>query len=116
MNKKDLEFFKKILLEKKEAILSNIGKLAEEASNDGPADEGDLSVSEVNQYMSFEMKSRDRKALREIDLALKRIEDGTYGLCESCDIEISQARLKVFPTASLCIECKEDSERNREHI
>ena len=116
MNKKDLDFFKKLLEEKKNSILGNLGKLQEDKNDDGPADEGDLSVSEVNQYMSFEMKSRDRKALRDIDEALRRIKDGSYGICNSCDIEISLARLKVFPTANLCIECKEDLEKNRDTI
>lgn len=116
MKKKDLEFFKKLLSEKKETMLAELSELAEEANNDGPSDEGDLSVSEVNQHLSFEMKSRERKYIKEIDDALKRIEAGTYGLCESCDIDISIPRLKASPIAKLCIECQEDAEKDSRRV
>ncbi|MDP3053721.1 MAG: RNA polymerase-binding protein DksA, partial [Methylobacter sp.] len=57
---------------------------------------------------SLELRTRDRerRLIKKIDEALKEIESGDYGFCESCGIEIGIRRLEARPTATLCIDCK----------
>jgi DnaK suppressor protein len=60
------------------------------------------------------MKNRDRDVLWQIDEALKRIDEGSFGECERCDEPISEARLKANPSTTLCIDCKAELE-SEEH-
>ncbi|MCP4229952.1 MAG: TraR/DksA family transcriptional regulator [bacterium] len=57
------------------------------------------------------MLSRDYKTAASIQDAIKRIDDGTYGVCESCNEDIPVARLRARPHSRLCIECKEKQEK-----
>jgi DnaK suppressor protein len=63
-------------------------------------------VTEVDMAL-MQMKS---ETLSRIDQAIARLENGTYGICQECDREISAARLKALPFAALCRDCQEDSE------
>jgi|SRR5688572_1641932 DnaK suppressor protein len=114
LKKSDLKRFKQILEEKKDALL----KAARESlhqdmtldTNDLP-DEMDLASSEYLQSFTFRLRGRERFFLDKIDQALKRIEDNTFGNCESCEEPISIKRLEARPETTLCIRCKEDQER-----
>jgi len=57
------------------------------------------------------MAKNARESLHIIEAALARIEDGTYGVCESCGQPIGKMRLQAFPRATLCMECKQRQER-----
>ena len=114
MNKKDLKKFKDILLQRK----SELGKVAESIkdktmvlSTDDLPDEVDLASSESDQSMNLRLRDRERVLLRKIDKALEKIEDGTYGVCESCDEDIGIKRLEARPVTDLCIRCKEEQEK-----
>ena len=54
-----------------------------------------------------------QEKLKNINLALNRIYEGTFGICEMCRSEIEEARLKIVPYANMCIECKTDEENKR---
>ena len=74
-------------------------------------DEMDLASSEYEKFLTVRMRGREQMLLRKIDLSLKKIEEGTYGICDECGEEISIKRLKARPVATLCIKCKEEQER-----
>jgi DnaK suppressor protein len=112
--KSDLKRFKKILEDKREALVKAARESLQEDmtldTNDLP-DEMDLASSEYLQSFTFRLRGRERFFLDKIDQALKRIEDGSFGICESCEEPISIKRLEARPETTLCIRCKEDQER-----
>ena len=57
-----------------------------------------------------ELIENGEESLRNIDTALEKIEEGTFGICESCEKKINKERLKAVPYASLCIDCKREEE------
>jgi len=116
MEKAKLEEYKRILLQAKSKILNTgLLKKADDlaVSSDDLADEADLATSVINQQVSFNIRDRELSKLHMIEEALMRIEDGTYGLCEDCDEEISEKRLKTQPWTTLCITHAEDREREK---
>ena len=74
------------------------------------SNEIDLASSLEGREMVFQLTSRDRNELRLIEEAIFRINEGTYGACESCDKKINLKRLQIMPLTSLCIECQEAAE------
>ena len=114
LKKSDLKRFKTILEEKKEALIKSAKESLQEDmtldTNDLP-DEMDLAASEYIQSFTFRLRGRERFFLDKIDKALARIEDGSFGICESCEEPISVKRLEARPETQLCIRCKEDQER-----
>ena len=114
LKKKDLKRFRELLHEKKEEILKNAKRTLNEDMTldaDDLPDEMDLASSEYLQSFTFRLRGRERFFLEKIDQALKRIEDGSFGICESCEEPISIKRLEARPETTLCIRCKEDQER-----
>jgi DnaK suppressor protein len=114
MNKKDLKRFKDILLERRREITQHSDSLSEPSvvfdTNDLP-DEVDLASSETDQAINLKLRDRERILLRKVDKALRKIEEGRYGICESCEEEIGIKRLEARPVTDLCIRCKEEQER-----
>jgi len=100
------------LLKRKEEILADIQKRLEIVNNNfiDSGDIGDLSVEEIEKQFAIRIADREAKLLKKIEEALKKIEDGTYGICEACGKPIGYERLKLRPVASLCIECKRKQE------
>ena len=117
MTKEQLEYFKKKLLKLKSSIL-NGGVLSNtedlHTSTDDLSDEADLANNVVSQQVSFNIRDRELAKVRQIDLALERIEDGTYGCCDDCNEEISQKRLENQPWTDLCIVHAEEREREQQ--
>ena len=74
------------------------------------SNEIDLASSLEGREMVFHLSSRDRKELKLIDDALIKIENKSYGFCESCEKMISLKRLQILPLTTLCIECQESAE------
>ena len=75
---------------------------------DVPSDEGDLSQQHHEEWIFLNRNTIDMKLLREIDDALQRIEQGTYGVCLECEEPISVKRLEAVPWARYCVACQED--------
>ncbi len=74
-------------------------------------DPSDRATMESETSFTLRIRDRERQLIGKIKDALTRIENGTYGICEECDEEISEARLKARPVTTLCIECKNNQER-----
>ncbi len=114
LKKKDLKRFREILLGKKAELLRNAQKtLTEDMTLDADdlPDEMDLASSEYLQSFTFRLRGREKTFLKKIDHALKKIDDGNFGVCEECEEPISLKRLEARPETTLCIRCKEDQER-----
>lgn len=114
MNKKDLKKFKELLDERRQEILEQAESTKEKGMNFDPddlPDEVDLASSEADQSMNLRLRDRERVLLKKVDKALKKIDDGEYGICESCGEEIGVKRLLARPVTDLCIKCKEEQER-----
>jgi DnaK suppressor protein len=115
LNKKELKKFQELLEEKRKAVLERAREMLsiENMSldtNDLP-DEMDLASSEYLQSFEFRLRGREKSLLSKLDLALKKIEEGTFGICEICEEPIGKKRLEARPETTLCIKCKEDQER-----
>ena len=114
LNQKDLKRYKKLLEDSKTALLDSAKKtLSEESSfdTDDLPDEIDQASSEYTQSMVFRLRDREKFLLQKIEKALARIEDGTFGICERCEEDISPKRLEARPVTTLCIRCKEEQEK-----
>jgi DnaK suppressor protein len=115
MNKVQLKKFKTMLTEKRDEIVKKAKQTLEEDmtldSNDLP-DEMDLASSEYLQSFTFRLRGREKVFLDKIEKALRKIEEGSFGVCEECGEEISVKRLEARPETTLCIRCKEDQERH----
>jgi DnaK suppressor protein len=114
MNKVQLKKFKTLLTEKRDEIVKKAKQTLEEDmtldANDLP-DEMDLASSEYLQSFTFRLRGREKVFLDKIEKALRKIEEGSFGVCEECGEEISIKRLEARPETTLCIRCKEDQER-----
>src|SRR5580704_5070090 len=74
---------------------------------DVPSDEGDLSQQSHEEWIFLNRNTLDIKLLREVQDALRRIEQGTYGVCYECEEPISVKRLEAVPWAKFCVSCQE---------
>jgi RNA polymerase-binding transcription factor DksA len=118
LNPKELGSYREQLVKLRGILTGDIKHLQQEAfgadgerpSTEGEAEGGSDSYA---QEFSLELLERDENALREIDDALARIADGSYGLCEVCAEPISKERLKFLPHSRNCVNCQRSMERNR---
>ncbi len=114
MNKKDAARFKKLLQERRKALLASSEAIREEGMVLDQAelsDEVDLASSETGQSLSLRLRDRELVLLKKIDKTLQKIEDGIFGVCERCEEEIGIKRLEARPVAEMCIRCKEELEK-----
>jgi DnaK suppressor protein len=113
MNPRQREYFRRKLENWKEDILresrETLENLQEESQNH--PDMADRASSESDRALELRTRDRQRKLISKIDAALKRIEDGTYGLCEETGDPIGIARLDARPIATLSLEAQEMHER-----
>ena len=72
----------------------------------------DVATDNFDREFSLDIASGEQTLLNRIDEALRKIQEGTFGICENCQKLISMKRLKAVPYARLCIKCKEDEEKN----
>jgi DnaK suppressor protein len=117
MDKKDLAYFKDLLLKKREQLVKNIEYLRsvtsdstnQEASGDHSAYSfhmADQGTDAMEREKAFLFVSRDEKYLKQINAALERIENGTYGICRVSGKDISRERLEAVPTTTISYEAK----------
>ena len=71
----------------------------------------DVATDTYDREFSVGLASNERQSLYELSDALKKIEDGTYGFCESCKSLIAKNRLKAVPYARMCVKCQEKKEK-----
>lgn len=116
--KSEIEKIKKILLQQKEELIRKTQETMKDESEfdkDDLPDDIDHASFEYNQSLTLRLRDREQYLLNKIIKALKMIDEGTYGICESCGEEIDIKRLMARPVATLCIKCKEEQEK-REKI
>ena len=112
LKKKQLEDFKNLLNEKLDELLDEANKTVTGMSNpnENLPDPADRATLESDRNFTLRIRDRERKLIGKIKEALERIENGTYGICESCQEEISHSRLMARPVTTLCIDCKKRQE------
>ncbi len=121
-DRKKLEEFRKLLLLEKKRIIDRV--LEKEEIIQKIKDEGLTVPEELDDYARFdytelflgELEDIEVEILREIDKALERMKEGTYGLCEVCGKPIEEKRLKAIPWTTLCIEHAAEAEKTRDLI
>ncbi len=108
-----LEQFRQLLLEEMKALQSEADKTVHEMGDDASnfPDPTDRATQESDRTFELRIRDRERKLVNKIREALERIEDGTYGICEDCGGDISEARLKARPVTTQCIDCKMEAEK-----
>jgi DnaK suppressor protein len=109
---------RKLLINRREEIIkeakSEISKYIKGETRqlvDTALDDGDWSIVDLSEDISLKQLSTHRETLLKIDEALRKLDEGTYGMCEDCGEEISEERLQVIPFAIYCIDCKEKREQ-----
>lgn len=121
-NKKELTEFKKIILKVKDKMVDDIKHISEDTLKKSQKDaSGDISgytyhmadvaTDTYDREFSVGLASNERQMLYELSDALKKIEDGSYGVCEECKSLIAKNRLKAVPYARLCVKCQEKKEK-----
>ncbi|MCD6539522.1 MAG: TraR/DksA C4-type zinc finger protein [Candidatus Omnitrophica bacterium] len=120
--KKELKIYKEKLLKLRDEVSEEIKNLSEdvlmktqaEASGDISSHSfhlADAASGNFERDFSLGLASNETQILREIDLALRKIEDGSYGICESCGKPIPKRRLDVLPYVRFCTKCQENIEK-----
>ncbi len=108
MNKKQLAHFRDVLnawkRELEDEISRTVHAMRDEPEN--PSDPNDRASQETDMSLELRSRDRERKLIKKIDEAIARIDEGEYGYCDVCGVEIGSERLEARPTAELCIDCK----------
>ena len=123
MSTLDVDHFRGLLVEKRNAVMGALENLQRENSSSlveetgelvsGSADQhlADTATETVEREIGNTLEDHDVRLLDAIDAALQRIEEGTYGKCVNCGAAIPEERLEAMPWATLCIDCKRKEER-----
>ncbi|MBP2684078.1 MAG: molecular chaperone DnaK [Deltaproteobacteria bacterium] len=113
-----MKTIKEMLLKKREDLVQEISRRSKASTESGAQDIGDIldSVSEERtRELDMILTDREKRKLAQIDDAIERIDENTYGLCEDCGVKIPKARLRVLPFAKYCVECQEKTEREEKY-
>ena len=103
----------------REQILADIANdtaLTREGQKDEGMDAYDLASEERDRDINMILSDRDRQKLLGIDESLERLRQGTYGICEECELDISEERLKALPFTRLCVSCQADQEKEAKQV
>jgi DnaK suppressor protein len=107
----DVDFFRRLLNDRRLELLNEAEKTVDGMDGDENfPDPTDRASLESNRNFILRIRDRERKLIAKIDEALRRLEDGSYGVCEECGEMIGTARLKARPVTTLCIDCKSAQE------
>ena len=121
MKQEEVAYFKRILLSIREKLVGKVDSMQGEALKRSRQDaSGDLSnvpihmadvgTDNYERDLMIELIQSGEHSLREIDTALEKIEEGTFGICELCGKKINKERIKAVPYARLCIDCQREEE------
>lgn len=108
MSDEQLAHFRQILLNWKEQLIGEADRTKSYIQDESSAmpDINDRATQEEEFALALRTRDRERKLIRKIDKSLAEIENGDYGFCETCGVEIGLRRLEARPTATQCIDCK----------
>jgi DnaK suppressor protein len=113
MDAEKIEYFRSILQDEMRALRQEAEKTVSEMTADTTSfpDPNDRATQESDRNFELRIRDRERRLLNKIKEALERIDAGNFGVCEKCEEEIGEARLKARPVTTLCIDCKIEEER-----
>jgi DnaK suppressor protein len=114
MPKRELEKYRKLLQEKKTSLLAELAKTRhaeEETTEESTQDIADKAVSSYTREFLYSLNDAERSTVQQIDQALGRIDDGTYGLCLNCGTPMNEKRLSAIHWSRHCVECQELAEK-----
>jgi DnaK suppressor protein len=112
LTKEELDQFESMLMERRGLLLNDFRALEEEEAQSGATDSvlsthlADVGSDRASSDVNLGCQATTSSEIREIDEALERIRDGSFGLCEECDKPIAKGRLEAIPYARLCLPCK----------
>jgi DnaK suppressor protein len=108
-----METYKALLTQKINELLSEAGKTVSEMTNgkENYPDPNDRASLESDRNFELRIRDRERKLIMKMQEAIKRIDDGVFGICEVCGGPISEKRLMARPVTTLCIDCKTKQEK-----
>lgn len=108
MNARQLAHFRNILESLKADLLKDIERTVQTMQDEATvfADPNDRASQETDIAIELRNRDRERKLIKKIDDTIAMINNGNYGYCSACGVEIGIKRLEARPTASLCIDCK----------
>ncbi len=108
-----LEMFRAMLVQKINELLSEAGKTVSEMTSgkENFPDPNDRASLESDRNFELRIRDRERKLIMKMQEAIKRIDDGTYGICDVCGGPISEKRLMARPVTTECIDCKTKAEK-----
>jgi len=115
MDQEKVNHFRSILLNELKRHTQNVADeqaMAQDGADDGVKDSVDMSLADVNKEIAFRLGERESKMVAEIDQALLRMDEGTYGICERCGKVIDERRLEAVPTARYDAVCQAIIEKN----
>ncbi len=115
--KLDIDKYKEILTEERERLRVELKRIAdraagrdrlqaEQAGQDFDEPGGDAATETVERAQSMAVGASLREQLDEVNAALEKIDEGTYGVCDNCGKQITKKRLSVLPWATLCKKCR----------
>jgi DnaK suppressor protein len=119
MNEKQREHFKKLLLEWKRDLMTEVDRTVNHMKDDAAnfPDPADRATQEEEFSLELRTRDRERKLIKKIDKTVEMIDANDYGYCEQCGVEIGIRRLEARPTATLCVDCKTlDEIRERQTV
>jgi len=121
LSKEQIKQFRQLLITERVKLADEIKSIAQEASKSPREASGDLSAYTLHmadmaadtyeRELSMNIISSEQEILYQIDDALKRLDDGSFGICQQCSQPILMSRLKAVPYASLCIACQRTKEQ-----
>lgn len=108
MSENQTAYFRGILTALRDELSEDIERTVHSLQDETTvfADPNDRASQETDLSLELRNRDRERRLIKKINQALQRIEDGEYGYCDSCGVEIGLKRLEARPTATLCIDCK----------
>ena len=114
VSKKELERYRRLLDEKKSSLSQEIAKTRsaeEETTEESTQDIADKAVSSYTREFLYSLADGERGTLLQIDEALARIDEGSYGFCTNCGQPMAEKRLTAVPWAPYCVDCQELAEK-----
>ncbi len=116
----EVEFFRKVLTSLQSRLRGDLNQLTDEAENGSPETASNLSKLPIHladlgsenydQEFTLGLIEFDQATLAEVDKAISRLADGTFGVCETCEKPVARARLEAIPYTRHCIECAREME------
>jgi RNA polymerase-binding protein DksA len=121
MSKQQLKEFRDLLMQERERCVGEIRSIAQNASKNPREASGDLSAYTVHmadmssdtyeRELAVNLASSEQEVLYQIEDALKRVDEGAYGICQQCNKPIAMSRLRAVPYTAMCIECQRSKEQ-----